>query len=198
MLHMTGSSHNFWNFELGAFMKRNFAIALGIVLALGVSGCAQRPSQNVYNYDEVGKSTAVSFGTVISSRQVDITGQNTGAGALVGAGIGAGAGSYAGSGSGSIWAAAAGALVGAAVGAAAEQAAADRVGIEYIVILESGVTMTVVQDIGKNDVAIPEGSRVIVQNSGGYQRVLPASNLPTEMARPQGIKLVDPPSGSAN
>lgn len=179
-------------------MKRFLQITLGVVLAVGLAACAQRPSQNVYNYDEVGKSTAVSFGTVVSSRQVDITGQNTGAGALIGAGVGAGAGSYAGSGSGSIWTAAAGALVGAAVGAAAEQAAADRTGIEYIVVLESGVTMTVVQDIGKNDVVIPEGSRVIVQNSGGYQRVLPASNLPTEMARPQGIKLVDPPSDTAN
>lgn len=75
----------------------------------------QRPSQNVYNYDEVGKSSAVSFGTVISSRQVDIIGKNTGAGAVVGAGAGAGAGSYAGSGSGEAWAIAGGALAGAII-----------------------------------------------------------------------------------
>ena len=31
----------------------------------------------------------------------------------------------------------------------------------------------------------------IVQNTGGYQRVLPASNLPTEVKRPKGIKVVD-------
>lgn len=165
------------------------ALAIGI---LGVAGCAARQSQNVYRYDEVGKSTAVSFGMIISSRIIDITGQNTGTGALVAGAAGAGAGSYLGNGSGSIWGAAAGALVGAAIGAAAEQAAADRQGIEYIVVLESGVTMTVVQEIGKNEAAIQAGDRVIVQNTGGYQRVLPASNLPTQMVRPQGIKLVDP------
>ena len=174
-------------------MKNGFFLAATLSIGLlGVAGCAQRPSQNVYNYDEVGKSTAVSFGTVVSTRVVDITGKNTGTGALVAGAAGAGAGSYIGNGSGSLWGAAAGALVGAAVGAAAEQAAADRQGIEYVVVLESGVTLTVVQDIGKNDTPIPTGSRVMVQNSGGYQRVLPANNLPTEINRPQGIKVVDP------
>ena len=168
-----------------------FLVALAIGL-LSVAGCAARQSQNVYRYDEVGKTAAVSFGTIVSSRIIDITGQNTGTGALVGGAAGAGAGSYLGNGSGSVWGAAAGALVGVAVGLAAEQAAADRQGIEYIVVLESGVTMTVVQEIGKNDAPIQAGDRVIVQNTGGYQRVLPASNLPTQIARPQGIKVVDP------
>lgn len=31
--------------------------------------------QNRYNYDEVGKAAVVEFGTVISSRPVDITGK---------------------------------------------------------------------------------------------------------------------------
>lgn len=168
--------------------------ALAVVSTMG--GCARNQSQNVYRYDEVGQATAVSFGTVISSRQVDIVGKNTGAGALVGAAAGAGAGSYVGNGSGSVWAAGAGLLVGAIAGAAAEQAAADRTGIEYIVTLETGVTLTVTQDIGKSETVIPAGTRVMVQNTGGYQRVLPATNLPTEIARPQGIKVVDPAPAS--
>lgn len=167
-------------------------VATGLLVAMVLTGCAAHQSQNVYDSSEVGKSSAVSFGTIISSRQVDITGQNTGAGALVGGAAGAGAGSYIGSGSGSIWAAAAMGLAGAAAGAVAEQAAADRKGIEYIVVLESGVTMTIVQDVGKDDQILQKGDRVIVQNTGGYQRVLPAQNLPTEVARPQGIKVVDP------
>ena len=32
------------------------------------------------------------------------------------------------------------------------------------------------------------GDRVMVQASGLYQRVLPASNLPTEIDRPKGIE----------
>ncbi len=31
----------------------------------------------------------------------------------------------------------------------------------------------------------------MIQTSGSYQRVLPAEHLPTEIKRPQGIKLVD-------
>lgn len=173
-------------------MKRLLSSALCAFIVIALASCAQRQSQSVYNYDEVGKSSAVSFGTVVSSRQVDITGKNTGTGALIGAGAGAGAGSYAGGGSGEIWAVAGGALAGAIVGGLAEQAMADRVGIEYVVVLESGVTMTIVQDMAKTDVAFQPGVRVIVQNTGGYQRVLPAANLPTEIARPQGIKVVDP------
>lgn len=165
------------------------ATILGVVLVLG--GCARNQSQNVYRYDEVGQASAVTFGTVVSNRTVDIVGKNTGAGALVGAAAGAGAGSYIGNGSGSVWAAGAGLLIGAMVGAAAEQAAADRQGVEYVVTLQSGVTLTVVQDIGKDESVIPSGSRVMVQNTGGYQRVLPADALPTEIARPKGIKVVD-------
>lgn len=174
-------------------MRHVFSATLCVISAIGLAGCAQRPSQNVYNYDEVGKSSAVSFGTIVSSRQVDITGKNTGTGALLGAGAGAGAGSYAGSGSGEAWAIAGGAIAGAIIGAAAEQAAANRVGIEYIVVLESGVTLTIVQDMAKTDVAFAQGARVIVQNTGGFQRVLPAANLPTEIARPQGLKIIDLP-----
>lgn len=177
-------------------MKRMIAVALGIALALGLGACAKRPSQNVYNYDEVGKSVAVSFGTIVSRREIDITGRNTGAGAAIGAAAGAGAGSYVGAGDGNIWATAAGALAGAAIGAMAEQAAADRKGVEYIVVLESGVTMTVAQDVGRDDVLLDPGTRVIVQNSGGYQRVLPATNLPTQIERPKGIKVVDPEPAS--
>ena len=157
-------------------------------------GCARTPSQSVYSHAEVGKAVAVSFGTVISHRSVDIVGLNTGTGAAVGGATGAGLGTLAGSAGsgGQIAAIAGGALVGAIAGAMAEQSISDRSGIEYTVVLESGVTLTVAQEIGKADTPIPNGARVIVQNSGGYQRVLPAASLPTEMVRPSGIKLTDP------
>lgn len=171
--------------------SKGAVVAAILLAALGVTGCAQRQSQNVYKYDEVGKATAVTFGTIVSSREVDITGENTGTGALVGAAVGAGAGSYAGSGSGTAWAVGAGLLAGAVAGAVAEQAMADRTGVEYVVMLQSGVVLTVVQDIGKEEARLADGMRVMVQNTGGYQRVLPAEHLPTQMNRPQGIELVD-------
>lgn len=171
-------------------MRKVVIVALLLVGALGLSAC-QRPGQNAYRHDEVGKSSALSFGSILAVREIDVIGQNTGAGALVGAAAGAGAGSYIGRGSGSGWGAGAGLLAGAIAGALAEQAMADRKGLEYIVVLESGVAMTIVQEIHKDDRVFAVGERVIVQNSGGYQRILPASNLPTEVKRPQGLKVVD-------
>tara|TARA_R110000868_G_scaffold1116_4_gene8573 strand:+ start:3884 stop:4414 length:531 start_codon:yes stop_codon:yes gene_type:complete len=173
-------------------MKHHMAMALAVTASLlATAGCAKHSSQNVYQSNEVGRSSAVTFGSVVSARIVDINGNNTGIGTLVGGAAGAGAGSYIGNGTGSIWGAAAGALVGAAIGTAAEQAAANRRGIEYLVMLESGEAMSVVQEIPNNEMPIAAGSRVIVQNSGGYQRILPADNLPTQVARPQGMAAVD-------
>ncbi len=174
-------------------MKSGFIkiVAVALIASFTLAGCAARQSQNVYDHSEVGKATAVTFGTIVSSREVDITGENTGTGALVGAAVGAGAGSYMGSGSGTAWAVGAGLIAGAIAGAVAEQAMADRTGVEYTVLLSSGVVLTVVQDIGKGEARLNDGLRVIVQNNGGYQRVLPAEHLPTEMSRPQGIKVID-------
>jgi outer membrane lipoprotein SlyB len=73
----------------------------------------------------------------------------------------------------------------------AEQAMSDRKGLEYTIALESGVTLTVAQGAPTNEPVMPVGARVIVQNGGGYQRGLPASSLPTEVKRPQGLKVVD-------
>jgi outer membrane lipoprotein SlyB len=162
-----------------------------VVPLFALAACAKPQGMSQYKYDEVGRSVVVDFGTVITAREVGITGKNTGAGALTGAAVGAGAGSYVGSGSGSAWAVGGGLLAGAIVGAAAEQAIADSVGIEYVVTTEKGTTMTVVQNMNKEDTVIPAGSRVMVQTSGSYQRVLPADNLPTEIKRPKGIKVVD-------
>jgi outer membrane lipoprotein SlyB len=173
-------------------MKHPLAVTLAVTASLLASaGCAQKSSQNTYNYNEVGRAASVTFGSVVSARMVDINGKNTGVGALLGGAAGAGAGSYIGNGSGSIWGAAAGAVIGAVAGGAAEQATSNRRGIEYLVMLESGEAMTVVQDIANDEQPIAAGSRVMVQNSGGYQRVLPADNLPTQVARPQGMTVVD-------
>jgi outer membrane lipoprotein SlyB len=164
-------------------------IALFAAVAL-LTSCAH-PSQSRYGFQDVGKKTTVSFGTIISEREVDITGQNTGTGALVGAGVGAGAGSYVGKGSGSIWAAAGSALAGAIVGGMAEQAISDRKGIEYVITLENGETVTIVQNISSDDLPLKQGDRVMVQGEGQYQRVLPAAALPEKVKRPKKIRVED-------
>ncbi len=172
-------------------MRLRSALMLSIAAALTLSACAKPPGQSQYNASEVGKSTLVEFGTIITTREVGITGKNSGSGALLGAGIGGGAGSYAGGGSGQVWTTVGGALVGAVAGSAAEQAAANRKGIEYVITTEKGKTMSVSQNLNEGDTVLQPGARVMVQTSGSYQRVLPADSLPTEIKRPKGIKVVD-------
>lgn len=166
-------------------------VLLLALLGVGLLSACQNPNQSTYRHDEVGKSSAVSFGSIIAVRPIDIIGRNTGAGALIGGAAGAGAGSAIGSGSGNNWAIGAGSVAGAIAGAMAEQAMADRKGLEYTIVLESGVTLTIAQENPPNETPLQVGERVIVQNTGGYQRVLSATQLPTEVKRPQGIKVVD-------
>jgi len=158
-----------------------------------LSGCANN-GQNRYSYSEVGHATLAVFGTVVSTRTVDINGKNTGTGAAVGAAAGGIAGSQFGNGGGNAAATLAGVIIGAAAGAMAEQALADRTGLEYVIALTNGKVLTIVQEQNKGDRVFNPGERVIVQASGQYQRVLPADNIPTQMNRPVGIDFVDPPA----
>ncbi|WP_247872505.1 hypothetical protein [Azospirillum sp. TSO35-2] len=139
----------------------------------------------------MGRASVVEFGTVVAARPVDIRGQNTGVGGLVGGTAGGLALSNVGRGTGNVAAILGGVLVGAAMGAMAEQAASDRVGIEYTVTLANGKTITIVQDQAAGDRVFNPSERVMIQANGTYQRVLPADHLPNQIARPQGIKVVD-------
>ncbi len=167
-------------------MKRYIAL----LLLVSLTACA-RPSQNRYGYQDVGQASVVEFGTVISERPVEITGQNTGLGATAGAAGGALGGAYIGRGGGTLGAMIATAIVGGIAGHVAEQAISDHSGIEYVITLENGQTVTVVQNYVEGDPSIRSGQRVMVQTSGMYQRILPADNLPTKIKRPKKIKVVD-------
>lgn len=160
-----------------------------LVLAL-LSGCTQ-PGQNRYGYQDVGRGAAVKFGTVITSREVDITGQNTGVGATAGALGGAIGGSYIGNGGGSLGAALAGALIAGIAGHMTEQAISDHKGVEYVVTEEDGQTVTVVQNKVDGEPVLKKGQRVMVQTGLGYERVLPADDLPTKIKRPKKIQVTD-------
>lgn len=161
---------------------------LGCVVFL--AGCVTN-SQSRYNYDEVGRTAIVEFGTVVAVRQIDITGKNTGTGAVVGGTTGGLIGTQIGQGNGGIAGVLGGIIVGAAAGAIAEQAMANRTGLEYTIALQNGKVVTVAQEHQKEDRVFNSGDRVMVQASGSYQRVLPTDHLPTEIDRPKGITVRD-------
>lgn len=162
-----------------------------ILLCLALSACAKNQGQNRYNYNEVGQSTIVEYAVIVKTKEVDITGRNTGTGAAAGALAGGVGGYQVGNGNGQLAATIGGAVIGAIAGGVAEQALADQKGYEYTIVTEDKKTKTVVQNQNKEDQVFKKGDRVMVQTTGTYQRVLPTDDLPDQVKRPKGIKIVD-------
>lgn len=153
-------------------MGQRIRSTAGAVLIL-LTACTQ-PGQSQYGFQDVGHATVVQYGEVTDSRPVDITGQNTGTGAMGGAAAGAIGGSAIGQGRGSLLALVGGAIIGGIAGHMAEQAIADRKGVELTIDLDDGKTITIVQNLKKEDAPLAIGTRCMVQTSGSYQRVLPS------------------------
>jgi outer membrane lipoprotein SlyB len=62
-------------------------------------------------------------------------------------------------------------------GAAAEQTICGCQGIEYVVRLDSGVTMTIAQELRARERQMAIGERVLIRIDGEEKRVLPAPNV---------------------
>jgi outer membrane lipoprotein SlyB len=169
-------------------MKKFHVVLLLVILFLAA---CETPGQNVYDYREAGQSVIVNFGTVVDVRPIKIKGPNSGGGAVAGGVAGAGLGSQAGSGDGALAMALIGGVAGAVAGGIAEQSLQDKTGLDFTITLENGKTVTISQYFKKDEAVIKTGDRVMVQTSGSYQRVLPASHLPEQIKRPKGIKVVD-------
>ena len=162
-----------------------------LLVPLVLAGCARNVGQNQYNYNEVGRSVIIEYATIVKTKEVDITGRNTGTGAVLGGVAGGAAGAQVGGGDGQLAAAIGGVLIGAVVGGVAEQAMANQKGYEYTVVTEKKKTKTIVQYQNDQDRVFNPGDSVMVQTSGSYQRVLTADDLPEQIKRPKGIKIVD-------
>lgn len=163
---------------------RRAAVAVAVLAT--VAGCAY-PGQSQYESYNVGHPIPVQFGSIVASRPIAIKGQPTGLGAASGAAAGAIGGSTLGQGSGSAAAALGLALVGLAAGAIFEQSLIDHPGVEYTVVLQSGQTFTIAQNLNPDDRILQPGERVMVQQGYGYMRVLPAENIPADVQRPTGL-----------
>lgn len=169
-------------------MRKLFCVLAAVLL---VSACSPKNSLNQYSEGDVGISAIVEFGTIVHVRKIKIRGEQSGAGAVVGGASGAAIGSSIGSGKGNAGAMLGGAALGLAAGMVAEEMIKDRDGYEYTVTKENGMTITVAQNVMENEPILNVGQRVMVQSSGSYQRVIPAEQLPTQIKRPKGIKVVD-------
>jgi outer membrane lipoprotein SlyB len=165
-------------------------LAFVLVAGLLVAGCA-RSSTSTYEAVDVGRTIETAQGSVVSSRPVKIKGETSNVGPIAGGAVGAaGTGLAMGGRSGTGWAAILGAVVGAGIGYVAEQQMNNREGIEYIVQMDDGRTVTIVQNVEAAEQPLANGTPVLVQYSGKYTRVLPAP--PRTTRKSGGGGWVDP------
>ena len=143
-------------------MRAATILAIPLALMLPLAGCAEPP--NSVSRSEANTVQSVYFGTITNLRAVDIQGQAR-LGAITGAIIGGATGAIAGSSPGAtVGGAAGGAAIGGAAGASER-----RNGVEFIIRLDNGDTVSVVQQGNVNDWRV--GDRVRITGSAGNARV---------------------------
>lgn len=149
------------------------SLSKAVLLSAGMlllSGCANEMTG--YNYSASGtrQVQTVDYGQVTQIQMVKIDGSKSGVGALGGAAAGGIAGSSIGGGTGSMLGAVGGALIGGIAGSAIEGATTSAQGVNLFVRLCSGRTISVVQQLDKNN-PIRIGDPVSVLSSGNMTRV---------------------------
>lgn len=151
--------------------------AILVVLAVVVAGCTTS-SSNTYSAQDIGVPLDTSTATVVSSRVVEFKGEPGVIGpAAGGAAGGVIAGASIGSGSGSTIAAVLGALLGAGAGYLTEQQLQSGEGIEYVLEMEDGRTVTLVQNREAEEEPLANGTEVLVQSGSRYTRIMPHPSI---------------------
>jgi outer membrane lipoprotein SlyB len=145
--------------------------ALALALAVGLAACAA-PSGNVVSANSAQTASVVSFGTVVSARNVQVQGGQGGqvAGAVLGGLAGAAVGQNVGGGTGKVIATGVGATAGATAGLQAGKSVGGHQSVEWTVRMENGATIAVIQA----DPVFSVGQRVQVITGGGQTRLAAA------------------------
>jgi outer membrane lipoprotein SlyB len=159
-----------------------------VALMVSVAACSH-PSSTTYGDSEVGQTMETSQGSVVSSRVVDVAGEPGFIGAGAGAAVGAAGGGLAVNGPASLLVAIVGGLVGAGIGYMAEKRISDRDGIEYLLQMDDGRLVTLVQNREDGEQPLADGTPVLVQLNGQYTRVMAH---PSAVDRNAGGGWVDP------
>lgn len=156
-------------------MKSPLLILCLAGITLVSTGCASSLSGDTYSRSEAQRAISFREGTLVDVRKVRLEGTKSNIGTAAGAVVGGAAGSGVGQGRGAIVGAVLGAVVGGVAGAAAEEGLTREDAWELTVRMNSGESIVVVQEIGKNEKFVP-GERVRVLQSAGKTRVSPAAS----------------------
>lgn len=172
--------------------RKMSALAVPLAACLALSACASSDN-STYDTQDVGQIIETSQGQVISSREVEIRDTDSGIIGAAGGGITGGVvGSTMGSGGGNTLATLAGVLIGVGIGYLTEQELRSGKGIEYMVEMDDGRVVTIVQNHNGEDPAIPNSTPVLIQYGSEYTRIVPMEkNTTSSLSSPPS----SPPPG---
>ncbi len=167
------------------------AIGRVVILALLLSSCNYATS-TTYRASEVGRPIETEQARVISARIVRIAGEANAVGPLAGGAVAATTtGAFTRGRNAGLLALLAG-LVGAGAGYVAQAQLSNREGIEYVLEVPDGRTITLVQNRARNEPPIAAGTPILIQGSGRYARVIvdptyaPPAPAPAPAPSPSG------------
>jgi outer membrane lipoprotein SlyB len=142
-----------------------------VVLMVSVAACSH-PSSTTYGDTEVGQAIETAPGSIVSSRIVNVSDEPGLLGASAGAAVGAVGGNLAVAGPVGLLVAIVGGLVGAGIGYMAEKQMKDGDGIEYVLEMDDGRLVTLVQNRESGEQPLPDRARVLIQLNSQYTRVM--------------------------
>ncbi len=143
-------------------MYKNFTVFLLMTLLVGIFGCSLH-SGSTYERSEMGSPQYFKKGVILSIREIEIKGTESGAGAVVGATAGGLAGSTLGGGTATrALGAVGGAVIGGLLGHATEDLITSGAASEFIIQPDKGESYAIVQ---VNDEELKAGERVLIMDS---------------------------------
>ena len=150
---------------------RKLLLLASAVLIMPIAACTSDISTSHYSTSNVGSVSQTMGGTVVSVRQVSVSSEDNNAGTLIGGALGGIGGSSIGGGSTAhALGAVGGAVIGGIAGNAAQRGLSSQQAYEYVVRLDNGNMVTIVQG---TDILLNPGQRCFV-SLGHPARVTPA------------------------
>jgi outer membrane lipoprotein SlyB len=138
-----------------------------------VTACTPNISSDHYVVEEAGRSQQVVYGKIVKARPVEVAAHNDGNGTLVGTASGATVGSAIGDSTrANVLGALGGAVFGGVLGNQIGKRAGTQTGIEYIVNLDNGKTISIVQGAKP---PLQVGQRVMLMTGGNSKDRLVAA-----------------------
>ncbi|MDD3575874.1 glycine zipper 2TM domain-containing protein [Halothiobacillus sp.] len=140
--------------------------AVPIIMLAALTGCVTPMSGDVYSRNNAMQMQTVQYGTIESLRGVRIAGTKTPIGAIGGAVVGGLLGSGVGGGLGRDLATVGGAIGGGVAGSAIEEGVTQQNGVEIVVRLDNGRTVSIVQAVGGQIFSLGQRVQVITAPDG--------------------------------